>query len=174
MQVGLRALIHIIKRALEKHAEVIVRIVKGNHDPNSSFALALALDAYFHADERVRIDLSPAVHWYLPFGKVLLGVTHGDQAKARDLPGIMAADRPELWGASTFRRWLAGHVHHDRVEEFAGATVEYFRTLAGSDAWHAGMGYRAGRDMRCIVFHREFGEVERHRVDISMVRTCPA
>jgi len=32
------------------------------------------------------------------------------------------------------------------------------------------MGYRAGRDMRLIVLHKEYGEVERHRCDISMLQ----
>ena len=45
MQIGLRAMVYTIKRALSKHRQVVVRIVKGNHDPHASFALALALDA---------------------------------------------------------------------------------------------------------------------------------
>jgi hypothetical protein len=47
--------------------------------------------------------------------------------------------------------------------------VEAFRTLAARDAWHAGQGYRAGRDMRLLVHHKDFGEVERHRCDIAML-----
>jgi hypothetical protein len=50
--------------------------------------------------------------------------------------------------------------------------VESFRTLAPADAWSAGMGYRAGRDMFCIVHHRQYGEVERHRCDISMLEAA--
>jgi hypothetical protein len=60
LQVGLRAMVHTILRALERHKQVVVRIVKGNHDEHSSFALALALDAYFANNKRVTIDLSPA------------------------------------------------------------------------------------------------------------------
>jgi hypothetical protein len=169
MQIGLRAMIHCIKRACEKHEHVTVRIVKGNHDPHSSFALALALDAYFHGHDRVHIDLSPAAFWFYRFGKVLIGVTHGDTCKMRDLPGIMAHDRAEDWGQTKFRYWYQGHVHHESVEEFPGVLAESFRTLAAKDAWHAGQGYRAGRDMRLIVHHREFGEIERHRCDIAMI-----
>lgn len=169
MQIGLRAMIHCIKRACEKHEHVTVRVVRGNHDPHSSFALALALDAYFHGHERVHIDLSPAVHWFYRFGKVLIGVTHGDTSKMRDLPGIMAHDRAEDWGQTKFRYWYQGHVHHSSVEEYPGVMAESFRTLAAKDAWHAGQGYRAGRDMRCIVHHRNYGEVERHRCDIAMI-----
>jgi hypothetical protein len=55
------------------------------------------------------------------------------------------------------------------VKEYRGGVVEYFRTLAARDAWHAGQGYRAGRDMRLIVMHKDYGEVERHRCDVAML-----
>lgn len=170
MQIGLRAMIYCVKRLAEKHKTVHVRIKKGNHDPHASFALALALDAYFHGQERIKIDLSPSVHWFFRFGKVLIGSTHGDTTKMVNLPGVMAADRPEDWGATKFRYWYAGHVHHTEVKEYPGVICEYFRTLAAKDAWHAGQGYRAGRDMQCIVHHREFGEIERHRCDVAMIK----
>lgn len=174
MQIGLRAMIYCIKRLAGKHKLVRVRIKKGNHDPHASFALALALDAYFHGDERIKVDLSPAEHWYFRFGKVLIGSTHGDTTKMVNLPGVMAADRPEDWGQSRFRYWYAGHIHHVEKREFPGVVCEYFRTLAARDAYHAGHGYRAGRDMQCIVHHREFGEVERHTCDVAMIEKTKA
>lgn len=169
MQVGLRAMIHVIKRCLEKHQQVIVRIVAGNHDPHSSFALALALDAYFHNETRVKVDLHAAPFWYYRFGKCLIGVTHGDTIKPLQLPGIMAYDKAEDWGKTEHRYWYTGHVHHEAVKEYPGCIHETFRTLAARDAWHSGKGYRAGRDMRCLVLHREYGEIERHRCDIAMI-----
>lgn len=169
MQVGLRAMLHCIRRLLEKHRDVVVRINKGNHDGHSSFALALALDAYFASEPRVKIDLSPAAMWYFRFGRVLLGSTHGDTCKMANLPGVMAADKPVEWGKTAHRYWYIGHVHHQDLKEYPGVVCETFRTLAARDAWHAGQGYRAGRDMRLIVHHREHGEVERHRCDVGML-----
>lgn len=168
-QVGLRAKIHCIKRMLEKHQKVIVRINRGNHDGHSSYALALMLSCYFHNEPRVEVDLSPAVCWYHAFGKVLIGSTHGDTIKGKDMGGIMAADVPKLWGVAAHRYWYVGHVHHRDLREYHGCIVEYMRTLAARDAWHQGQGYRAGRDMCLIVHHREHGEIERHRVDIGML-----
>lgn len=169
MQVGLRAMVHVIKRAAEKHMKVIVRIVAGNHDPHSSYALALALDAYFTNEPRIQIDLSPVTFWFYRFGKVLIGITHGDTCKPDRLPSIMASDRPQEWGETQFRYFYHGHIHHDSVKEYPGCMIESFRTLAARDAWHTSAGYRAGRDMRCLVHHKDFGEVERHRCDIAML-----
>lgn len=169
-QVGLKAMLHCIKRLLEKHQKVIFRINRGNHDGHSSYALALMLSCYFDNEPRVEVDLSPAVTWYYKFGKVAIGSTHGDTIKGADMMGIMAADKPQMWGETIHRYWYVGHVHHQDLKEYRGGVVEYFRTLAAKDAWHAGQGYRAGRDMRLIVHHKEHGEIERHRVDIKMLQ----
>jgi len=168
-QIGLMCMIYCIQRLLEKHRKVMVRINKGNHDGQSSYALAMMLSCYFHNEKRVEIDLSPAVCWYYQFGQVLIGSTHGDTIKGPAMVGLMAADKPSEWGTSKHRYWYVGHVHHQDSKEYPGGIVEYFRTLAARDAWHAGQGYRAGRDMRLIVMHKEHGEVERHRVDIGML-----
>lgn len=170
LQVGLRAMVYCVRRMLEKHERVIFRINGGNHDGHSSYALALMMDCYFHLEPRVEVDLSPAVCWYHQFGSVLIGSTHGDTIKGSDLVAVMAADKAAAWGETTHRYWYVGHVHHQDVKEHRGGTVEYFRTLAARDAWHQGQGYRAGRDMRLIVLHREHGEIERHRCDVAMVQ----
>jgi hypothetical protein len=167
LQVGLRTMIHCIKRMLEKHERVIVRINRGNHDGHSSYALSLMLSCYFDREPRVEVDISPQPFWYFQFGKVLVGSTHGDTVKGKDMLSVMAADEPEAWGNTRHRYCYLGHVHHHDAKEYAGGVVEYFRTLAARDAWHTAQGYRAGRDMCLIVHHKEFGEIERHRVDIG-------
>ena len=167
--VGIQTFRHVIQRALEKHRRVVVRFVGGNHDPHSIWALALTIAAYFEKDPRVEVDLSPSLFWYFRFGKVLIGATHGDKAQHRDLGGIMAADRAKDWGDTKHRYWYTGHIHNRTVTEQPGVMCESFRTLAAKDAWAAGMGYRAGRDMLCIIHHLEHGEVERHRCDVGMI-----
>jgi hypothetical protein len=168
--VGIKSLRHVILRALEKHKRVIVRIEPGNHDPHAKWVLALTIAAYFEGDPRVEVDLSPAKFWFYRFGKVLLGSTHGDTVKHEGLLGVMAADRPEDWGQTKHRYWYTGHVHNTIVKEFPGVVCESFRTLAAKDAYAAGHGYRAGRDMCCIVHHKEHGEIERHRCDVGMLK----
>jgi DNA-binding Lrp family transcriptional regulator len=168
-KVGLFAMIHCMQRLLERHEKVIFRINRGNHDGHSSYALALMLSCWFHNNKRVQVDLSPATAWYYSFGKNLIGSTHGDTLKGNDLMSIMADDKPEEWGKTKHRYWYVGHVHHHDSKEYRGGIVEYFRTLAAKDAWHAGQGYRSGRDMRLIVIHKEHGEIERHRCDVGML-----
>lgn len=169
-QVGLRAMVRCIRRLLEKHAKVIVRNNRGNHDPHQAFMLSLALDALFHADPRVEVEMTPASFYYFRFGKTLIGSTHGDGAKLADLPLIMASDVPADWAASTWRVWHCGHFHHDQLKDHPGCTVETHRTLAANDAWHKHAGYRSARDMKAIIYHREHGEVSRIRCGLSQIR----
>ena len=168
--IGIEAYRHSILRALEKHEEVIVRFVAGNHDPQAIWALAFTIQAYFSNNPRVTVDLSPARFWFHRFGKVLIGATHGDTCKHDQLLGVMACDRAEDWGQTKHRYWYTGHVHHQSVREYPGVVCESFRTLAAKDAYAAGHGYRAGRDMVAIIHHRDHGEIERHRVDIGMLK----
>ena len=168
--VGIAALVECISACLKKHKHVTVRNEIGNHDSQTSIMLSLALNETYRNEPRVTINTQPGKFFYYKFGKCLIGTTHGDGAKFAKLPGIMACDQAKAWGETVHRYWYTGHLHNAKVEEAPGVLMEQFRTLAAKDAWHSGMGYRAGRDMRAIVLHKEHGEIERHRVDISMIR----
>lgn len=161
-----------IEQALQKFRVVEVENATGNHDDIGSLWLSLALSLLYEKNPRVRVNCSPSKFHYYRHGAVLLGVTHGDTAKLDKLPGIMAADRPEDWGAAKHRYWLTGHIHQRRVLEFPGVMVESFRTLAARDAWATAAGYRSGRDMTSIVFHEDHGEVARHRFDLGMLEAA--
>lgn len=170
LQVGIEMYRHSILRCLEKHERVVVRFVSGNHDPHSVWALSFTIAAFFANESRVTVDLSPSKHWFYRFGSVLIGATHGDTVRPEELLGVMVADRPEDWGATKHRYWYTGHIHHQTVRELAGGLIaESFRTLAAKDAYAAGKGYRAGRDMRLIVHDHNHGEIERHRCDVGML-----
>lgn len=164
LDAGIRIFVALIDAALEHHEIVSVDNVAGNHDRYTSIMLSIALRHYYRHEARVYIPTDPATRHYWTHGEVLLGTTHGDRGRLEDLAGVMAAERPREWGASTHRHWICGHVHHAQTKELRGATVETFRTLAARDAWHAAQGYHAQRDLSRIVYHRRWGEIERARV----------
>ena len=169
LRIGVRAMIECIYAALEKHKQVVVRNMAGNHDDHTSQFLSVALSLYFENNKRVAIEEQPTKFWYYRFGKVLLGSCHGDTAKPDALPGVMSADRAQDWGETEHRYWLTGHIHTTNKKEYHGCVWESFRTLCAKDAWHTAMGYRAGRDMQAIVYHQDYGEHERHTMSIQML-----
>jgi hypothetical protein len=162
-----RAMRRAIGCALAKHKEVLVIVEPGNHDPASSTWMAELLACVYENEPRVTIDTTPRRFHYFDFGKNLVGTHHGDKVKMKDLPLIMATDKPEEWGRTTHRYIWTGHIHHDQVMEFPGCLVESFRVLAAPDAYNASK-YRAGRSMKSIILHREYGEVARHTVNPAM------
>jgi hypothetical protein len=170
IRAGVKMLRQIIETALIKHRLVKVISAIGNHDDIGAQWLALALSLFYEKNPRVEVDTKPGKFHYHQHGKCLIGVTHGDTARPERLQGVMAADVPALWGATTHRHWITGHVHNKSIVEFPGVTWETVRTLAPADAWAHAAGYRAGRDMQSIVFHAEFGEIARHRFNVSMLK----
>lgn len=171
LQLGLRMMGCMVDRLLSVHEQVHVVNVPGNHDPGMAIMVALWLDAIYKNEPRVTIESPHNPYIYVTHGSTLLGFAHGDGAKMDQLPGVMATDRPELWGAARFRHWLTGHVHHQVRKEHPGCTVESFRTLAARDYWHHHKGYRSQRSLSAITYHDVFGEITRGTVDLSLARS---
>ncbi len=169
ISVGVKVMRQCIESALEKHAEVRVLNIVGNHDDTGALFLAVCLDHVYEHEPRVHVDTSPAPAMYFRHGKTFVGCHHGHSIKADKLPGVMATDRPQDWGETEHRYWWCGHIHHQSVKDYAGVTVESFRTLAAKDAYATWGGYRSPRDMKCIVLHDEHGEVARHTVNPKMI-----
>lgn len=166
---GIRVMRRIIDRALEKHDFVDVICEIGNHDTQTSMMLALCLAQFYEREPRVKVDTSAQVFHFYRFGKVLIGSHHGNRVKRDDLLGVMAVDQRKAWGESEHCYWYIGHIHHDTLKELPGVIVESFRTLAGKDEYHHGQGYRAGRDMKVDIIHRQHGKIGRHIVSVSML-----
>ena len=169
VRVGVKVMRQCITSALEKHKEVHVINVIGNHDDTGAIWLSVALDHTYENEPRVTIETSPAPFMYYRFGRVFIMTTHGHNCKIDKLPGVMATDRPEDWGETKFRYIYTGHIHHQQVNEFPGVTHESFNTLAGNDAYAAHGGWRSRQNMKCIVHHKDFGEVARHTVNPAML-----
>lgn len=170
VQVGVSALRQSIESALDRHKLVEIINVVGNHDGVLAMALSVMLANVYEKEPRVIVRDEPTPRHYVEHGKCLIGTTHGDRTKDRDLPGIMATEMPEAWGRTKHRYFYRGHHHHDTLEMFNGCTVEQFSTLAPTDAYHNSKGYLSGRNMKLIALHKEYGEVGRSVCSIEMLR----
>lgn len=168
VRTAVRMVRHMISAALARHGNVRVIFEKGNHDPASAAFMTILLGCLYENEPRVSVDTSPQHFHYYEFGRVLIGTHHGDRVKPAQLPAIMATDMAEAWGRTSCRVWLTGHVHHESVKEYPGCHVETLGVLPPADAYSASNGYRSRQSMKAIVFHREYGEVERHTVNPNM------
>lgn len=169
-KVGMRILRTLIDTALTKHARVKFRSIPGNHDPHSSFWLPEIMRTAYANDPRVIVEEGFNPYQFDVHGRCLLGWAHGDGAKLEALGEIMATDVPELWGAAHFRYWNTGHVHHLITKELRGCVASTHRTLAGRDAWHHHSGYRSGRSLTSITYHKDWGKESEVTVGVERVR----
>ncbi|HXC76811.1 MAG TPA: hypothetical protein VNU19_07155, partial [Candidatus Acidoferrum sp.] len=158
VRVALRTLVSCIEVVLTQHQTVRVIVEPGNHDEYSAGWLTEALALRYASNGRIGIDTTPGRFHYFRFGKVLIGSHHGDTVKdPAHLPGIMAADRAEDWGATEHRMWWTGHKHSQSFRSFPGATVECFNILPPADAWAHATGYRPQREMHALVLNSKTG-----------------
>ena len=154
---------------LQKHENVELIVIPGNHDETSAYPIAMFLHAWYRNEPRVIVDLSPGLFRFREFGRVMIGTTHGHAAKAKDMPGIMAARQSEAWGRTRHRFIHTFHVHHSskQVTEHGGCILETHQIVAPQDAWHFNSGFLSGRSMQSICYDRERGEVARARVAVG-------
>lgn len=128
-------------------AEVDVWIVSGNHDEERSFYLGEVLSSHYSNTKRVSINNSPRLRKYYPWGRCLIGLTHGYHEPIKRLKDLMPMEEPILWAGSKFREWHTGDKHHkeDFVqktnEDSNGVVIRILRSLTTPDAWHYNKGY---------------------------------
>lgn len=164
-----KLVVYQVELAKAKYPTVIVRILPGNHDEDSAVAVTWFLEAWFRNDERVTIDTDPSEFWFHQHGEVMLGAVHGHNAKITAMPGIMAARRKEMWGATTFRYAHGFHVHHKSKggDEAGGVIYETHQAPVPQDGYHDDNGYISGRSLSTISYHGERGEVGRSIENIN-------
>lgn len=158
LRTAARMILATVDMVLAKHETVLIRMLAGNHDNRSTVAINLALGMRFEGHQRVTVDDSSSYLWYHRFGQNLFGATHGDKAKMRDLPLIMAADRPQDWADSTNRRFYTGHLHSEKGFEDGGVVVTCMRTPVKKDAFHSWEGYRSGRSVYSETYRADGSE----------------
>ena len=151
--------VYIIDRALFLHNDVLVRLLKGNHDEETCIAITYFLLAWYRHEPRVTIDADASRFWFHRFGKVFLAATHGDKAKPAELPKLMAVDRPQDWAAAPHRYGHCFHVHHQsKIEdEIMGVPVVTHRAPCPRDEWHHSEGFRSGRAFSASYYSGELG-----------------
>jgi hypothetical protein len=164
---GARLATALIDRIARRHQSLEVVMLPGNHDPDAAIALTVALALFYADNKRIVVNQEPGIAWYHRFGRVLLGATHGHTMKPDQMAMMLATDRAADWGETSHRAFFFGHVHHESAREVGPVRVESFSAPAARDAWNAAAGFRAGRALSAITYHREDGEIGRHRVNIG-------
>ena len=167
----IRAASNVIKRTvlrmLEKHNQVWLVNVRGNHDPDAALWLNEVMRLYFEDDPRVKVFDNASKFIWWQWGKNLVVTHHGDRIKMSNLHGSIVSNLRQEWGESEHTFVWTGHIHHKNQEEYGGALFESWNILAPADAWHSGSGYSSSRSMTCVILHKLYGEQGRLKANIQ-------
>lgn len=177
---------------LTQVADVHLVFCPSNHDYQSGWMLADSLYSWFRLNPNVHFgddqrSISIAHRKYVEFGLNLIGFTHGDGAKEKDLPSIMQYEAREQWGRSRHAAWYVHHTHHKqrnvygadaqkREKDLTGITVlqagktinpannvyvETVRTPSPPDGWHDRQAYLNTQAVEVFLHHPQDGPIAR-------------
>lgn len=149
-----------IDACLRKFKKVEFINVPGNHDDILGRAIGSYVWQLYRDNPRITVQKGDSPFQYVKRGKVLLGFAHGHTCRLSSLPGKMADDQFKLWGKTTYRHWITGHVHHNswtQFKEHPGCKVETVGIIPPKDAYAHGGAYGAARGIQGIIFDKKIG-----------------
>lgn len=160
LDVGIGIIAETVHRLLQKHQDVLVRVLRGNHDPHSSLTLNFALAERYREEPRVTVEKDPRDLFMHQWGRCAIFAHHGDRGKPQQM-ALYLSDVCPFWSETRHRHYLTGHVHHDHAKDLGPLRYESLRAFCPPDAYAAGMGYGGRRALQSLTFHKTDGLVLR-------------
>ena len=151
---------------LKKYGKVVVVQAEGNHDLASSVWIRKYMKHRFEDEPRVEVIDNDFPYYAYLHGDIMLGFHHGHRMKMASLQKLFASEPRfrQMWGNANHCYIHCGHLHHERVLDDAGATIEQHPTLAARDNYSSSHGYVSQRGAKVITYDKSDGEV--HRVTV--------
>ena len=142
-------------------ADVEVIYNPSNHDYTNGFFLAQLIHAYFHKSKNISFQVDISHRKYTLYGNSLIGTTHGDGAKQKDLGSLMSIEAKNCWVESEFRYFYVHHLHHKTAKDFINVTVETLRSPSTADSWHHRNGYINQPAIEGYLHSKDKGQIAR-------------
>jgi len=160
-----------IEMALTKHEVVEYYSVPGNHDQQNWETILFGLRERYRNHGRVSVYVNWTDDTYssefavVEHEKVAIFIHHGDKRTPKDLSMFCAAEFSQVWGRTSYRIVITGHLHHIKVDEFPGIYWMQMPAIAPRDQYASG-GYKSHSLMMAIGFDPE-GEATRNTVKLK-------
>ena len=149
----------IVQMMARKYPKVIVYHAEGNHNPILSQALQAHVAKYYEKVKHVEVIKTASPYHAIAWGKTMLGSHHGHLARGAKLQDVIVADYRKMFGETERLEIHTGHLHHESVKEHPLCMIHQHQTLAARDAYAHRGGFRGGRSMKRLTYHKEHGRV---------------
>ena len=166
VELSISVMTEAVHMMLKNFGRVVVVQAEGNHDLASSVWMRKFIKHRFQDEPRVEVIDNEFPYYAYQHGEIMLGFHHGHKMKMAQLQKLFASEPRfrKLWGASKHAYIRCGHLHHERVLDDAGCTVEQHPTLAARDNYASSHGYVSQCGAKVITYDKSDGEV--HRVTV--------
>jgi len=166
VELAISVMTEAVQLMLKKFGKVIVVQAEGNHDLASSVWMRKFIKHRFEDEPRVEVIDNEFPYYAYKHGKIMLGFHHGHKMRMAQLQKLFASEPRfrKIWGECEHAYIHCGHLHHERVLDDAGATIEQHPTLAARDNYASSHGYVSQRGAKVITYDKADGEV--HRVTV--------
>ena len=159
---ALRLLKYATYRLLERHQEVELHLIRGNHDETAFFAVLLALKEHYRDNPRVKIFIPTCpeeeefrvVSW----GSCAFFPHHGDKAKPEALKEVFTDQFSDEYAAAKAYRLIAtGHLHNLQVKSLGSTEHRQFSTIHRPNRWARMQGYYNMGRLSVLTVHKTEG-----------------
>lgn len=152
VEAAIEVLCTLIEMALRKHETVEYHSVPGNHDPQNWETIQFAMRERYRDNPRVLINVRWDEFTVIEHGEVALFIHHGDKRTPKDISMFCAAAFSKVWGRTSYRMLLTGHLHHMKEDEFPGIIWRQLSAASARDHYASSHGYLSHRVLTSMVF----------------------
>ena len=160
LDAGVAMLAEVVDTLAGRHKRLTVRVLRGNHDPESHMVLTFALAERYRQVDHIQIEKNPRDLFMKQWGRCAIFCHHGDKAPPERL-ALYVSDVCPFWSETRHRHCFVGHTHKDHAKDVGPLRWESLRAFTPPDAYAAGMGYSGRRAMQAMTFHANDGLVLR-------------
>lgn len=152
-EIGVEAVIKVIRYAAENFNSVIVPVIYGNHDEDLDFFLGMVLEQAFKNINHVQINKNRKERKYYRFGKNGFMFAHGYHSKSKRamerLPLNFAEEATDIWSQTKggIRKAFLGDIHNEEQYQFLrskdsiGMNVQFMRSISNSGKYEWDQGW---------------------------------
>lgn len=169
-ETAIRIVRRLIRALLQHHETVTVIMAEGNHDPMGSSWLRAMLKVFYEHEPRVTVDDSKLPFYAVEWGDTSVFAHHGHLVKPGHVTKTFVGQFREIFGRTKFSYGHLGHYHHTMAKEDSLMILEQHETLSARDAYASRLGHLAQRSAPVIIYHKDHGELYRHRMPFSLLQ----
>jgi len=150
-----------ILEILSQVAPVEFVFCPSNHDYTHWWFMCQIVEAWFKGNENVRFHCDMKHRKYIKYGNSLIWFSHWDGCKEDKLGWLMSIEAKKDRAKCTFRYFYLWHLHHRIAKEYVNVTIEYTRSISGTDTRHNDKGYKSSQAMEAFIHSKKTWQIAR-------------